>query len=75
MNCHENSHDQRVVIVSLVYQIVCVNCARRRTYVHTHIRTDTHTSGSQLKIEFLDVLDYSEYSDTNISKKNVFTEI
>ena len=34
---------------------------------HTHIRTDTHTSEHQLKISFLDVLDYSEYSDTNIS--------
>ena len=27
----------------------------------------THTSGRQLKIIFLDVLDHSEYSDTNIS--------
>ena len=35
------------------------------TYTHAH----THTSGLQLKIKFLDVLDYSEYSDTNISKK------
>ena len=31
-------------------------------------KSDTHTSGRQLKIIFLDVLDYSEYSDTNISK-------
>ena len=37
-----------------------------RTHAHTH----THTSGRQLKITFLDVLDYSEYSDTNIS--NIF---
>ena len=35
---------------------------------HTHKRTHTHTSGRQLKITFLDVLDYSEYSDTYISK-------
>ena len=33
-----------------------------------HTSTHTHTSGRQLKITFLDVLDYSEYSDTNISK-------
>ena len=33
---------------------------------HTH----THTSGRQLKIIFLEVLDYSEYSDTNIWNKN-----
>ena len=32
---------------------------------HAH----THPSGRQLKITFLEVLDYSEYSDTNISKK------
>ena len=31
---------------------------------YTHTRTHTHTSGRQLKITFLDVLDYSEYSDT-----------
>ena len=30
---------------------------------HTH----THISGRQLKITFLDILHYSEYSDTNIS--------
>ena len=30
-------------------------------------RTHTRTSGRQLKIKFLDVLDYPEYSDTNIS--------
>ena len=29
---------------------------------------------TQLKITFLDVLDYSEYSDTNISKKFFFTK-
>ena len=33
-----------------------------------HRRTRTHTSGRQLKIKFPDVLDYSEYSDTNDSK-------
>ena len=31
-----------------------------------HTRSQTHTSGRQLKMTFLDVLDYSEYSDTNI---------
>ena len=35
--------------------------------IHTH--THTHTSGLQLRITFLDVLGYSEYSDTNIRKK------
>ena len=34
-----------------------------------YTRTPTHTSGRQIKIKFLDVLDYSEYSDTNIRKK------
>ena len=32
-----------------------------------HAHTHTHTSGRQLKIMFLDVVDYSEYYDTNIS--------
>ena len=36
----------------------------KRARRHTH----THTSGRQLKITFLDVLDYSDYSVTNISK-------
>ena len=42
-----------------------------QTFKIGHIQTyaHTHTSGRQLKITFLDVLDYSEYSDTNISKK------
>ena len=40
------------------------------THAHTH--THTHTSGRQLKIIFLDVLDDSEYCDTNIS--NFFHE-
>ena len=35
--------------------------------VHTYTNTYTHTAGRRLKITFLDVLDYSEYSDTNIS--------
>ena len=39
------------------------------TYTHTRARALTHTSTRQLKIPFLDVLDYSEYSDTNILKK------
>ena len=33
----------------------------------TRTRTHTHTSGRQLKIIFFEVLDYSEFSDTNIS--------
>ena len=32
-----------------------------------HTREHKNKSGGQLKIIFLDVLDYSEYSDTNIS--------
>ena len=42
-----------------------------------HIQTRTHTR-TQLKIIFLDVLDYSEYSDTNISyffHKNVASSV
>ena len=38
------------------------------THAHTRTRTHTHTSGRHLKITYLDVLDYSEYSDTNNSK-------
>ena len=40
---------------------------RRKSDTHARTHTHTHTSGRQLKIEFLDVSDYSEYSDTNIS--------
>ena len=36
------------------------------THAHMYIRTQTHTSGSQLKIKFLNVLNYSDDSDTNI---------
>ena len=39
----------------------------KKSSAQTHTHTHTHTSGRQLKIIFLDVLDYSEYSDTNIS--------
>ena len=41
---------------------------------HTHTRAHTHTSGRQLKIKFFDVLDYSDDSDTNISKFFCFTK-
>ena len=41
--------------------------AHTRTHVHTHTHAHTHASGRQLKMTFLDILDYSEYSDTNIS--------
>ena len=41
-----------------------------RITAHTHTHTHTHTSWRQLKIKFVGVLDYSEYSDTNMSKKN-----
>ena len=44
------------------------------TYTHKYTRTHTHTSGHQLKITFLDVLDYSEHSDTKDSKKKNFTK-
>ena len=40
-----------------------------RTHTHKYTCTHTHTSGCQLKIIFLEGLDYFEYSDTNISKK------
>ena len=39
-----------------------------------HTLSHTHTSGHQLKITFLDDLDYSEYSDTDVSEKKNFTE-
>ena len=37
------------------------------TYTYAHTYTHIHTSGRQLKIIILDILDHSEYSDTNIS--------
>ena len=40
----------------------------KRWNTRTHAHTHAHASRRQLKIKFLDVLDYSEYSDTNISK-------
>ena len=43
-------------------------------HTRAHASTRTHTSGRQLKIKFLDVLGYSEYSGTNISKFFFFTE-
>ena len=66
------------MIASLAYQILYWylkpfmsyrGFKRWKSDTYTHARTHTHTSGRQLKITFLDVLDYSEYSDTNISKK------
>ena len=45
-----------------------------RILAHTHTRAYTHTSGRQLKIGFLDFLDYSNYSDTNIAKRKIFHE-
>ena len=44
------------------------NRTRRRTHADTHTRIHIHASRRQLKMKFLDVLDYYEYSDTNISK-------
>ena len=38
-----------------------------RMHTYTYTRIHTHTFGRQLKIKFLDVLNYSQYSDTNIS--------
>ena len=53
--------------------VIGVSNVENRTHTHTrtHAHTHTHTSERQLKITFLDVLDYSEYSDTNISKKKI----
>ena len=47
---------------------------RWKSDTHGNTHTHTHTSALQLKITFFDVLDYSEYSDTNISKKKIFHE-
>ena len=62
------------MIASLVYQISYRYLKPFISYrglkhwtSDAHVHTQTHTSGRQLKITFLDVLDYSEYSDTNIS--------
>ena len=43
-----------------------------RTHTHT---PHTYVSERQLQIIFLDVLDYSECSDTNISKKKIHENI
>ena len=70
MNLHENHHDWRGVTASMEYQIwtrylkpfMCYSGLKSwKSSAHTH------ASGRQLKIIFLSVLDYSEYSDTNIS--------
>ena len=45
-----------------------VSNVKNRTHTHTRTHAHTYTSWRQLKITFLDVLEYSEYSDTNISK-------
>ena len=45
--------------------IIVVWKLKSQAHTHTRTRTHTHTSGCQLKIIFLDVLDYSEYSHTN----------
>ena len=51
----------------LGFETLKIGHTRTHAHTHTHTHTRTHTSGRQLKIKFLDVLDYSEYSDTNIS--------
>ena len=48
------------------------------THTHTHTHTNIHTSGSQLRTTFLDILDHSGYSDTNISHffhKNIASSV
>ena len=55
-----------ILISQAIYELLrfeTLKIGHTRAHTHTH----THTSGRQLKIKFLDVLDYSEYSDTNIS--------
>ena len=52
--------------------VIGISNVENRT--HTHTRAHAHTSGRQLKITFLEVLDYSEYSDTNITKINFCTK-
>ena len=47
--------------------VLCGELSGFETWKIGHTRINTHTSGRQLKIKFLDVLDYSEYFDTNIS--------
>ena len=54
-----------IVIASLVYRI-------SYRYLKPFMSYRDYTSGRQLKIIFLEVLDYSEYSYTNISKKKMF---
>ena len=56
-----------ILISQAVYELSGVSNVENRTHTHTH----THTSGRQLKITFIDVSDYFEYSDTNISEKKI----
>ena len=87
MNLHEKRHDWRGVTSSLLYHIstgylkpfmyyssskIRKSSTYTHKHTHTHKRAHTHTSGRRLKIILPDVLDQSEYSDTNIS--NFFHE-
>ena len=55
-----------ILIFQAVYELSGFQTLKiGHTRTHTPTHTNTHTSGRQLKIKFLDVLDYSEYSDTN----------
>ena len=64
INLLKNCHDWKGVTASLLYQISSgLKIRKSRTYACTHI----YTSGHQLKIIFLNVLEHSEYSDSKIS--------
>ena len=56
------------------FQTLKIGHTHTHTHTRAHAHAHTHASGRQLKITFLDVLDYSEYSGTNISKKILFTK-
>ena len=85
IKCHEDSHDWKVVTALLVCQISYQYLKPFMRYRalkrwKSSTRTHTNTSGSQLKIIFLAVFNYSEYSDANISnffllrKQSFFSE-
>ena len=72
ISLHENRHDWRSLTALLLYQISTRYLKPFMNYSGLKIRksstyTHIHTSGRQLKIIFLGVLDHSEYFDTNIS--------
>ena len=67
-------HTKFHIDISSRLWVIGISDVENRTHTYTRTLAHTHTSGRQLKITFLDVSDYSEYSDTKISKKKFFSK-